>query len=417
LKGSGGSADLRAAVIGYGLAGETLHTPLISAVPGIEVAAIVTRDEARRRRAAQRSPDAALFEDAAEIWEDADRFDVAVVAAPNRAHVPLASAALEAGLAVVVDKPLARSAEEARELVESAERRDLMLFSFQNRRWDGDLLTVRKLIEEGELGEIRRMESRFERWRPELSAGWREQADPEEAGGLLYDLGSHLVDQALHLFGHARHVYAELDVRRPGAKVDDDSFVALTHESEVRSHLWMSVVAAQRGPRLRFLDETHGLRQIRARPPGAGVSRGKGSERARVGSRGAGPLGPARSQWRDPGSGDRAGHLSALLRRSRGLNPGRRSAPGRARGGNRCPRRPRRRPGLGTGREAGRTGIDGLSARARRPSPARGPSRPASRPASPSPCIASRSRRPASCRRSCGRRGRRGSPPAPSWRT
>ena len=255
MKGSGGSADLRAAVIGYGLAGETLHTPLISAVPGIEVAAIVTRDEARRRRAAQRYPDAALFEDAAEIWEDADRFDVAVVAAPNRAHVPLASAALEAGLAVVVDKPLAGSAEEARELVESAERRDLMLFPFQNRRWDGDLLTVRKLIEEGELGEIRRMESRFERWRPELSAGWREQADPEEAGGLLYDLGSHLVDQALHLFGPGRHVYAELDVRRPGAKVDDDSFVALTHESEVRSHLWMSVVAAQLGPRFRILGE------------------------------------------------------------------------------------------------------------------------------------------------------------------
>jgi scyllo-inositol 2-dehydrogenase (NADP+) len=249
------SSDLRAAVIGYGLAGEGLHAPLISAVPGIEVAAIVTRDEARRGRAAQRYPDAALLEDAAEIWEDADRFDVAVVAAPNRVHVPLASAALEAGLAVVVDKPLAGSAQEARELVESAERRDLMLFPFQNRRWDGDLLTVRKLIEEGELGEIRRMESRFERWRPELSAGWREQADPEEAGGLLYDLGSHLVDQALHLFGPARHVYAELDVRRPRAKVDDDSFVALIHESGVRSHLWMSVAAAQLGPRFRILGE------------------------------------------------------------------------------------------------------------------------------------------------------------------
>jgi predicted dehydrogenase len=254
MKGAS-SSDLRAAVIGYGISGETFHAPLISAVPGIEVAAIVTRNEARRGRAAQRYPDATLFEDAAEIWEDADRFDVAVIAAPNRAHVPLTGAALEAGLAVVVDKPLAGSAREARELVESAGRRDLMLVPFQNRRWDGDLLTVRNLIEGAQLGEIRRMESRFERWRPELSDAWRERADPEEAGGLLYDLGSHLVDQALHLFGPARHVYAELDARRPGAEVDDDAFVALAHESGVRSHLWMSVVAAQPGPRFRVLGE------------------------------------------------------------------------------------------------------------------------------------------------------------------
>jgi scyllo-inositol 2-dehydrogenase (NADP+) len=255
LTGASGSADLRAAVIGYGLSGEAFHAPLISAVPGIEVAAIVTRDEARRRRAAQRYPDAALCEDVAEIWEDADRFDIAVVAAPNRAHVPLARAALEAGLAVVADKPLAASAGEGRDLVEFARRRGLALFPFQNRRWDGDLLTVRRLAEEGELGEVWRFESRFERWRPQVSAGWRERPDPGEAGGLLYDLGSHLVDQALHLFGPARDVYAELDARRPGAEVDDDAFVGLTHESGVRSHLWMSAVAAQPGPRFRVLGE------------------------------------------------------------------------------------------------------------------------------------------------------------------
>jgi predicted dehydrogenase len=129
----------------------------------------------------------------------------------------------------------------------------VLLTVFQNRRWDGDFLTVRQLLETAQLGTVARFESRFERWRPELSGGWRESGDPEDAGGLLYDLGSHLVDQALQLFGPAAEVYAELDARRAGARTDDDTFVALTHESGVRSHLWMSAVAAEQGPRFRVL--------------------------------------------------------------------------------------------------------------------------------------------------------------------
>jgi predicted dehydrogenase len=178
-----------------------------------------------------------------------------VVAAPNRVHVALARAAIEAGIAVVVDKPLASGASEARELVDAARAHHVLLTVFQNRRWDGDFLTVSRLVGEKALGRVFRFESRFERWRPQLSGGWRELAAPEEAGGLLFDLGSHLVDQALALFGPARRVYAELDVRRPGARVDDDSFVALTHATGVRSHLWMSTVAAQPGPRLRVLGD------------------------------------------------------------------------------------------------------------------------------------------------------------------
>ncbi len=246
---------MRAALIGYGLSGAVFHAPLIDAVPGIEVAAIVSGDEERREQAARRFPDAMLLRDASEVWGSADRFDLAVFAAPNRVHAELTRAALDAGLAAVVDKPLATSAREGRELVELAERNDRMLFPFQNRRWDGDLLTVRRLLREGELGEVRRFESRFERWRPQVSAGWRERPEPAEGGGLLYDLGSHLVDQALHLFGPARHVYAELDIRRPGAEVDDDDFVALTHESGLRSQLWMGAVAAEPGPRFRILGE------------------------------------------------------------------------------------------------------------------------------------------------------------------
>ncbi|MBR9989166.1 MAG: oxidoreductase, partial [Gemmatimonadetes bacterium] len=161
--------------------------------------------------------------------------------------------ALEAGLPVVVDKPLAATAAEARATIADAARRGLMLTVFQNRRWDGDYLTVQRLVGDGELGDVLRFESRFERWRPTPKAGWREHGDPAEAGGLLYDLGSHLIDQALHLFGPVSRVYAEVIRQREGVEVDDDTFVALTHDSGARSHLWMSAVAARPAPRFRVL--------------------------------------------------------------------------------------------------------------------------------------------------------------------
>jgi scyllo-inositol 2-dehydrogenase (NADP+) len=245
------TAPIRVALLGYGLAGAVFHAPLIVSVEGLELAAIVTHDDERRSRARHEHPAAELLESPEAVWERADSFDLVVVAAPNRFHVPLARSAIEAGLAVVVDKPLAATADEAGALVREAGQGGVMLTVFQNRRWDGDFLTVRGLLEEDALGEVERFESRFERWRPELSGGWRESGEPQDAGGLLYDLGSHLVDQALCLFGPAALVYAELESRRPGAQTDDDTFVALTHDSGVRSHLWMSAVAAQPGPRFR----------------------------------------------------------------------------------------------------------------------------------------------------------------------
>ncbi|MFE3939135.1 Gfo/Idh/MocA family oxidoreductase, partial [Streptomyces goshikiensis] len=136
--------------------------------------------------------------------------------------------------------------------------RGLLLSVFQNRRWDNDFLTLRALLATGDLGEVRRFESRFEWWRPQLEGGWRESGAPEEIGGLLYDLGSHVVDQALVLFGPAVRVYAETDVRRPGAQTDDDTFIALTHASGVRSHLYVSATAAQLGPRFRVLGSETG---------------------------------------------------------------------------------------------------------------------------------------------------------------
>jgi predicted dehydrogenase len=128
-----------------------------------------------------------------------------------------------------------------------------MLTVYHNRRWDSELLTVKRLLAEQAFGDVLRFESRLERWRPEAKGGWRERGAPEFAGGLLYDLGTHLIDQALHLFGPVTHVYAELDRRRPGMEVDDDMFLALTHASGVRSHLTATSLSAQPLARIRVL--------------------------------------------------------------------------------------------------------------------------------------------------------------------
>ncbi|MDQ2943849.1 MAG: Gfo/Idh/MocA family oxidoreductase [Candidatus Dormibacteraeota bacterium] len=240
-------------LVGFGLAGAVFHAPLIEATAGLSLEAIVTGDPTRKDDARRSHPEARILDTPAQLWDNASRLDLIVVASPNRTHVTLALDALAAGLHVVVDKPLAPTASEGRRLIDEARQRGLMLTVFQNRRWDGDFLTIQRLLGEGALGTPLRFESRFERWRPVPKPGWRERGAPEEAGGLLYDLGSHLIDQALVLFGPASHVYAELDRRRRSVEVDDDAFVAITHDSGVRSHLFMSAVAAQPGPRFRLL--------------------------------------------------------------------------------------------------------------------------------------------------------------------
>jgi scyllo-inositol 2-dehydrogenase (NADP+) len=181
-----------------------------------------------------------------------------VVTTSNDAHVPLALAALNAGLPVVVDKPFAVRAEEARRVIDEARRRNLVAVPYHNRRWDSELLTVKRLIAEQAFGDVLRFESRLERWRPVPKGAWRESAAPELAGGLLYDLGTHLIDQALHLFGPVTRVYAEVDRRRPGVEVDDDVFLALTHQSGVRSHLTATSVSATPLPRMRVLGSRAG---------------------------------------------------------------------------------------------------------------------------------------------------------------
>jgi predicted dehydrogenase len=243
---------LRVAIAGYGLAGEVFHAPLIAATEGLRVVAVTTSDAARAARARAAYPGVEVAADAEALLRDVSGIDLLVVATPNRLHVPVARAALARRIAVVVDKPLAPDAAAATTLVDDFAAAGVPLTVFQNRRWDGDFLTVRRIVESGEVGPVTRFESRYERFRPQVGAGaWREQPAAEEGGGLLLDLGAHLVDQALTLFGYPQRVYAEIDARRPGAQVDDDVFVALEHPGGVRSHLWMSAIAPLGGRSLR----------------------------------------------------------------------------------------------------------------------------------------------------------------------
>src|ERR1700736_49818 len=251
------ASPLRVALVGYGLAGRFFHAPFIAASPDFTVASVVTRDPERRAAAAREIPGVQLLDSVGELWTRAGEHDVAVVATPNRMHAAVARAALEAGLHVVVEKPFAARADAARALVQAAVSRDRVLTVYHNRRWDSDFLTIAELLAAGSIGAVTRFESRFERWQPDpnLSA-WRQGSEPDAAGGLIYDLGSHLVDQAIQLFGRPLSIYAETASRRPGITVDDDSFIALEHAGGVRSHLSMSAVAALPAPRFRVLGST-----------------------------------------------------------------------------------------------------------------------------------------------------------------
>ena len=235
---------LRVGIAGFGMAGQVFHAPLVDATDGLEVSGIVTNDPERADLARALYPGVEVV---SSIGQLVKVVDLVVIATPNRSHADVALTAIEAGLPVVIDKPLAASVEEAEQVLATGGR----VTVFQNRRWDGDFLTVKDLVETGRIGEVVRFESWFERFRPEVGGGWRESGDPAEGGGQLADLGAHLIDQAVVLFGPPERIYAEVDRRRPGVEADDDAFVALEHAGGVRSHLHMGKVAPLAGPRFR----------------------------------------------------------------------------------------------------------------------------------------------------------------------
>ncbi|NNM97196.1 MAG: Gfo/Idh/MocA family oxidoreductase, partial [Candidatus Dormibacteraeota bacterium] len=279
-------------LVGYGLAGRVFHAPLIAAAPDLELRAIVTADRGRRAQAESDFPEAVVVSGPEQLWTRP--IELVVVATPNHLHFPNTMSALEQGRHVVVDKPMALNSEEAIAMIERASSSGRLLTVFQNRRYDNDFLLLRRLLAADELGGLLHLESRFERWRPELHPGsWREELSPEAGGGLLLDLGSHLIDQALQLLGTPTAVYSELAVRRPGAVADDDDFVALQFSGGRSAHLWMSAVAPVAGPRFRAwgrvgaletfgLDPQEGQLRSGLRPGHEGYGQATGQQVARL---------------------------------------------------------------------------------------------------------------------------------------
>ncbi|MGZ4640359.1 MAG: Gfo/Idh/MocA family protein [Actinomycetes bacterium] len=243
---------LRLALVGYGMAGRDIHAPLLRATDGLQVTHVVTANPQRAAAARQEFGEVTVVPTTADLWADAARdLDLVVLASPNYVHVVQARAAIEHGIATVVDKPLATNRADARGLVELAGKRGVPLTVFQNRRWDPEHLTARRLLEEGALGEVFRYEARYERFRPIPKDRWRENMSTDEGGGLLLDLQSHLVDGAIDLFGRVTSVYAELSAL--STRGDDVTFLALGHASGVRSHLGATSLGGAPGPRTRML--------------------------------------------------------------------------------------------------------------------------------------------------------------------
>lgn len=251
---------IRTALVGYGVGGRYFHAPFVFADSDLELAAVVTSDPGRAGQVRAEHPGAEVVPDLDTLLGRAGELGLGlgIVSTPPVGHATQASALLEAGMHVVVDKPLTVTSEEGHALVALAERVGRTLTPYQNRRWDGDFLTLRRLVDAGELGQVRRFESRFERWKPRESRAWKAGASSTGAG-VLYDLGAHLIDQAVHLLGQVEDVYAEIRTRRDGSGADDDTFVSLSHATGAISHLWMSAVAPQPGPRFRVLGSRAGF--------------------------------------------------------------------------------------------------------------------------------------------------------------
>jgi len=213
---------IRAGVVGFGLGGRVFHAPLIASVDGLELAAVVERSG---DKAAARYPGIAIYRSLEELLGDRS-IGLVVVTTPSGNHFEAAKAALEAGKNVVVDKPIATSSAQIAELMRVASDRNLLLAPFHNRRWDGDFRSVQRLLQDGQLGRLVAFESYFDRWRPVPRTGaWKE--DPARGGGLLLDIGTHLADQALVLFGKPRAVGAEVTRERDGEGANDSFVVRL----------------------------------------------------------------------------------------------------------------------------------------------------------------------------------------------
>ena len=240
---------MRVGIAGYGLAGRYFHAPLLKGC-GYEVVAIQTSNAERLAHARLDFPTADVVATTEELV--ARKLDLVVVASANIAHAHDALIAIKAGIPVVVDKPMGRTLAETKSIIDAGLSAKVPVSTFFNRRWDSDALTIKRVLASGELGVIHRMDSRFERFRPDLNpTSRRENMSVADGGGQLLDLQPHLISTAIDWFGAAKLVTASVRALRGGA--DDDSLLVIKHLKGVISYLSASAVVGAPGPRIRIL--------------------------------------------------------------------------------------------------------------------------------------------------------------------
>ncbi len=232
------SKSIGVALIGYGFVGETFHAPLIHATSGMHLAVV---SSSKPEKVHQHFPQAIVAATPEAAIQDAS-IQLVVIASPNTSHAPLATAALNAGKHVVVDKPFTITTAEARDLKTLADSRGLVLSAFHNRRWDADFLTLRSLIAANALGPIRYFESHIDRFRPVVQNRWRDDGGP--GSGIWYDLGPHLLDQVLQLFGPPSTVQANILAQRDGGRADDYAHVVLGYPDGLQAVVHATMLGA-----------------------------------------------------------------------------------------------------------------------------------------------------------------------------
>ena len=246
---------LRVGIAGYGLAGRVFHAPLLKGV-GFDVVGVLTSNPERKASAESDFPGVKVVESIEQLLEL--DLDLLVVASANNAHASQAITGLKAGVPVVVDKPMGRTLKETEEIIQASKQFNTPVTTFFNRKWDSDALTIKKVISDGVIGKIFRLESRFERFRETINPeSWRENQSASEGGGNLLDLQPHLLSTALDWFGPAELVSSSINSIRGGA--DDDSVLVLKHASGVDSYLSASTVIGAPGPRIRLIGDKGAL--------------------------------------------------------------------------------------------------------------------------------------------------------------